>query len=140
MNTIELRLRKKTVFPFTIVIILALVLGTSVVFFKDEYNDNLLVKIASILVSTYVLYLLYPTIKKTKKHEPVIILKENEIILNNEKAVLIARHEIQNIEVIYVQDSGYFLSIKTEKENYQTNVSWLDKTPDQIKELITRYN
>jgi hypothetical protein len=56
MNTIELRLRKKTVFPFTIVTILALVLGTSTVFFKDEYNDSLLVKIASIAGSIYVLY------------------------------------------------------------------------------------
>ena len=139
MNTIELRLRKKTVFSFTIVTILALVLGTSIVFLKGEYNDNLLVKIASIAVSIYVLYLLYPTIKKTKKHEPVIILKENEIILNNKKVVLISRHEIQNIEVIYVQGSGYLLSIKTGRENYDTNVSWLDKTPDQIKELITRY-
>jgi hypothetical protein len=61
-------------------------------------------------------------------------------ILNNKKVVLISRHEIQNIEVIYVESVGYFFSIRTEKENYETNVSWLDKTPDQIKELITRYN
>jgi hypothetical protein len=42
--------------------------------------------------------------------------------------------------MIYVESVGYFFSIRTEKENYETNVSWLDKTPDQIKELITRYN
>ncbi len=42
--------------------------------------------------------------------------------------------------MIYVESVGNFFSIRTEKENYETNVSWLDKTPDQIKELITRYN
>lgn len=137
MNTIELRLRKKTTVPFAVLAILALTVGIYTVFVKDGYS--LYVKAIGIVVFMYTLYWLYITIKKLLKNVPIITLNDEAIILNEEN-VSIPKSEIQNIDVIYIDDTGYFLSIKTDKKNYETNVSWIDKTPEQIKELIKRYN
>ena len=41
--------------------------------------------------------------------------------------------------VTHVDEIGYFLNIKTKDTTHETNISWLDKTPDEIKELIEGY-
>lgn len=40
------------------------------------------------------------------------------------------------LSVNYINENGYFITIKIKDPNHETNISWLDKTPDEIQELI----
>jgi hypothetical protein len=77
--------------------------------------------------------------QKLLQHQPIIVLADDSIALHQKQTVVIPKSAIQEIEVVPDEDDGYALHIKTEKENHKTSLTWLDTTPDQIKNLIERY-
>jgi hypothetical protein len=68
------------------------------------------------------------------------VLDSDCIILNTTGTVTIPKNEIEHIEIIYLDETGYLLNIKIKSTTYETNISWLDKTPDEIKELLRDYS
>jgi hypothetical protein len=84
-------------------------------------------------------YTAYAPIKKLLQHQPIIVLADDSIALHEKRTVVIPKSAIQEIEVVHEEDDGYFLRIKTEKENHKASLTWLDTTPDEIKNLIERY-
>lgn len=85
-------------------------------------------------------YQLFGPIKKLLSDVSIITFSEESITLRTDKVIMIPKHEIQDIEVEYIDEKGFFLKIKSSKGDFETNVSWLDKSPEQIKELIKGYN
>ncbi|MCA6378595.1 MAG: hypothetical protein IM606_01675 [Cytophagales bacterium] len=59
--------------------------------------------------------------------------------MNTNKSVTIKKEDIEDISVTCIEATGYFINVKTKDSTHQTNISWLDKTPDEVKELIKVY-
>ena len=140
MDTIEIKQKKKMVVPFIGFCILTMLITAGIGFFTDKYKDDTTSKVSSIVGFILFAYLLYSPIKKLIKNQPIIILTDDSIVLHMTKPVVIPKKNIMEIDVTYVEEMGYFLTIKTEKETHETNISWLDKTPDEIKDLIKKYS
>ena len=95
-------------------------------------------KILVLLGLAYFIYTIYPPVKILLKNEPVLVFKSESILINSTRKE-VNRTNIRRISVQHVAEVGYFLNIVTEKETHEVNVTWLEKTPDEIKALITRY-
>jgi hypothetical protein len=120
MNSIEIKQRRKLVGPFFAACLLFILIGVVVGFVVFGYTA-------------------YAPIKKLLQHQPIIVLADDSIALHEKRTVVIPKSAIQEIEVVHEEDDGYFLRIKTEKENHKASLTWLDTTPDEIKNLIERY-
>lgn len=140
MDTIEIRQRKKMVVPFIGFCMLIMLITAGGIFFTDKYKDDTTEKVSFMVGLILFAYLMYSPIKKLIKDQPIITLTDDSIVLHMTKPVVIPKKNILEIDVTYVEETGYFLTIKTENETHETNISWLDKTPDEIKDLIKRYS
>lgn len=116
-----------------------MLISAGIGFFTDKYKDDTTNKVSTIVGFILLAYLLYSPIKKLIKNQPIITLTDDSIVLHMTKSVVIPKENIMEIEVTYVEETGYFLTIKTENETHEENISWLDKTPDEIKDLIKKY-
>ena len=139
MDTIEIKQRKKMVVPFIGFCILIMLITAGVFFLTDKYKDDTRGKVFFLTGLILFAYMIYFPIKKLIKNQPIIVLTDDSIVLHMTKPVVIPKNNILEIDVTYVEDSGYFLNIKTENKTHQTNISWLDKTPNEIKDLIKKY-
>jgi hypothetical protein len=140
MHTIEIKQNKKTLIPAISIFIVVIVLTTYFVFFTDKVGDNKIIKYGYIPLTIFMVYQLFGPIKKLLSDVSIITFSEESITLRTDKVIMIPKHEIQNIEVEYIDEKGFFLKIKSSKGDFETNVTWLDKSPEQIKELIKGYN
>ena len=127
------------VVPFILIGVLLLLITGYSIFFTTKYRDDTTEKISFFVGVAIFGYFTYSPVRKLLKNQPIIILESDSVILNTRKAVMIPKNEIEHIEVSYVDETGYFLNIKTKDVTHETNISWLEKTPDEIKELIKRY-
>jgi hypothetical protein len=139
MNTIEIKQRKKLVAPFISVCILIMLITAGGIFLTDKYKDDTMKKVSFVVGLTVFAYLIYSPVKKLVKNQPIIILTDDSIVLYDAKQVVIRKEKIIEIDVAFVDETGYFLNIKTENETHKTNISWLDRTPNEIKDLIKKY-
>jgi len=139
MDTIEIKQRKKMVVPFIGFCILIMLITAGVFFLTDKYKDDTRGKVFFLTGLILFAYMIYFPIKKLIKNQPIIVLTDDSIVLHMTKPVVIPKNNILEIDVTYVEDSGYFLNIKTENKTHQTNISGLDKTPNEIKDLIKKY-
>ena len=124
---------------YTVVVACLLLTTVFGVFFMGKHKDEAIATISFIVATVAIIYFTYLPLRKAIKNEPVIVLTDDSIVLNTPRSVVIPKSEIRIIDVDYVKESGYFLNIKTDKENHVTSISWLDKTPDQLKSLIKKY-
>jgi hypothetical protein len=138
MKRIEIKQRKKMVVPFLLLGISVLLITSYGIFFT-EYGNDTTKKIGFFVGLAVFGYFAYSAIRKLVKNQPVIVLDRHSIMLHTNTEVTIPKSEIENIQVTYLEETGYFLNIKTKNTTYETNISWLDKTPDEIKELIKDY-
>lgn len=139
MSTIEIKQRKKMVAYFLSFCLLVITATTLGVFFTDKYKDNTRSKIAVVAGFLLFLYITYPSIKKLIKNEPVIILKNDSIVFHGKGSIVIPKTEIKEIDVVFVEEQGTFLKITTDKKVHEFNITWLEVTAEQMKELIKNY-
>jgi hypothetical protein len=139
MNTIEIKQRRKLVIPFIVAWVLLQLAGAWWIFFRDEYKNDIVAKggfIAGVILFAYFTYL---PVKKLLKNEPIITLTPDSIILNTSKVVVISKTDIKHIDVTMAEGNGYVLNIGTDVTSHEVGISWLDKTPAEIKALAERY-
>lgn len=127
------------VVSFMAVGVLIMLVTASGIFLSDKYKDDTTKKVSFIVGVIIFVCFMYSPAKKLVRNQPTIVLTDDSIVLHVPKQVLIPKNQITEIDIIYVEETGYFLNIKTESENHQTNISWLDKTPAEIKDLIKKY-
>lgn len=117
-----------------------IIIGTGIgIFFSDKYRDDTTKQISFLVGVAIFCYFTYSPVRKLIKNQPIIVFETDSIILNTNKCVTIQKKEIEDMSVTYINETGYFLNIKTKDTTHETNISWLDKTPDEIKELIKVY-
>ena len=139
MNKVEIKQRKKMVLSFLLVGTVIIISSGFGIFFSESFKDKTIIKISFLIGIMFFCYSIYSPVKRLIKNRPVIVFDTDSIILNENKFVTIKKEEIQDISVRYVDETGYFLNIQTNETIHETNISWLDKTPDEIKELINMY-
>jgi hypothetical protein len=109
------------------------------IFFSEKYKDDTTKKISFLVGLAIFTYFIYSPVRKLIKNQPIIVFETDSILLNTSKSVAIQKNEIEDISVNYIDETGYFLNIKTKNATHEANISWLDKTPDEIEELIKVY-
>lgn len=139
MNTIEITYRRKAVGLLFAIFLLILLLSAYVSFFTDKYKDTILDKVSLVAGVIFMSYTLYAPFKKLLNNQPIIVLADDSIVLNEKKTVVIPKRAIREIEVVHEEEDEYFLHINTEKEHHRIQLTWLHTTPDEMKNLIERY-
>jgi hypothetical protein len=138
MGRVEIKQRKKMVIPF-LLLGTVIMIGTGFgIFLSEKYKNDTSKKVSFLIGVAVFCYFIYFSVIKSIKNQPIIVFDTDSIILNT-KDVTIRKNDIEHLSVTYIEETGYFLNIKTKGATHETNISWLDKTPDEIKELIKAY-
>jgi len=135
-TTIEVRYRRKYLAPMCVA---AIVIVLTMNYFLWNDNKSIYYKIASSAFGGWILFVIAPTIKRMIMNEPIVTLMPDKIVLNVGRRRFIHKVDIRYIDVIYEEEKGYFLEIKTENKRYSVNVSWMDRTPDDVRDLVKFY-
>jgi hypothetical protein len=139
METIEIRLNKKTLIPMLLLLVIALVGGIYYIYFSGKFDDNNRIKLIYLFVTGLMLYGFYIPARKFLKKEPVLVLTKDSIEIN-EKGRPVTFHWLQIREWDIKNDDGTrYLIIDTGEVKKKVNISWLDKTPAEIESLMTQF-
>jgi hypothetical protein len=141
MKTIEIKQSKKTLIPMLIVMSCALIGTTYYNFFYEKVENNYAMKIIYVLLNTYLLYAIYVQTRKFIKNEPVLTFSKDKIEINEKgKPYSLQWSQINNWKIEEEGDGGaQYLKIMTSNGFMKINISWLDKNPDEINELLKMY-
>jgi hypothetical protein len=135
----EIKQKKKLVVPFLIMVALTIICVGLLSFVSDKYKEDTSSKIYFLLSTLLLAYILYHPVKKLLKNEPILVFDDESITHYNPKPVTIPKDQIEQTEVNLIDDEGYFLLIKTKQTEHKININWLDKSPDEIGELLKNY-
>jgi hypothetical protein len=139
METIEIRLRKILTIPMIIILSIGLIGMIYYVYFSGRLNGNQLLKWFYVLFTGFLVYAIYIPARKLIKNEPAIILSKETIgIIEKVKPKFISWAEVIAWKIEKSED-GYFLIIQTHEKTIRTNISWLEKTPGELEQLIGGY-
>lgn len=141
METIKIRQNKKTVIPMLAVLTVALIGMTYHIYFSGTFDNNNTMKIVYIFLTASLLYTIYIPTKKFFKNEPVLTFRKSEIEINEKgKPVSFPWLQIIDWKIEKEEDGGtHYLTIETADTKKRINISWLDKRPSEIEELLLTY-
>ncbi|MCE2996921.1 MAG: hypothetical protein ACK5RG_00815 [Cyclobacteriaceae bacterium] len=139
MSRTEIKQKKKLVVPFLIMVALTIICVGLLSFVSDKYKEDTSSKIYFLLSTLLLAYILYHPVKKLLKNEPILVFDDESITHYNPKPVTIPKDQIEQTEVKLIDDEGYFLLIKTKQTEYKISISWLDKSPDEVREILKNY-
>jgi hypothetical protein len=138
METIEIRQNKKTLIPMLVLLTLAVFGITYYIYFSGRYDSNTLMKIVYVFFIFMMGATVYISAKKFFKNEPVLTLTKSEIIINEAgKAVSLLWEQVVDWK-IEDNDGAHYLVIETHEQKKKLNISWLDKRPAEIEELLKK--
>lgn len=108
-------------------------------FSMEEYKNDTTKQISFFIGVVIFIGFTYSSVIKLVKNQPIITIDNNAIVLNEKQSIIIKKEEIEHTDVTYVNEIGYYLNIKTKDTTHEINISWLDKTPDEIRELTKAF-
>jgi len=123
---------------------IAIPVVTYSVYFTDEFAHNEYIKYWIPLLDIWGVYILYKPIMRLIENRPVITLTKDYLETNDENVsrkykwaeitdVVIGKDDKNVQDLLKIKTAG------TTGTTDQINISPLDKSPDQIKELIGKY-
>lgn len=141
METIEIRQNKKTLVPMLVVLTAALFGMTYYIYFSGKFDNNNTMKIVYVFLTASLLYAIYIPTKKFFKNEPVLTFSKSEIEINEKgKPVSFLWLQVIDWHIEKEEDGGtHYLTIETADAKKKINISWLDKKPSEIEELLQTY-
>lgn len=140
METIEIKLNKKTLIPMLALLTGALFGETYFIYFLSTLDSNNTMKILYIFLTASLIYAIYSPIKKFLKNEPVLTFSKSGIEIN-EKGEPISLLWLQVDWKIEKENDGgaHYLILETADDKRKINISWLDKSPIEIEKLLQTY-
>lgn len=137
MDTIEIRPNRKYLMPFIGVMILALFFMNYVTFLTDYYEGrSFMWKILSLVLSVSLIASIYKMYRQIKSNAPTLVLsRETFTYYKKGGPVSYYWSEIASWN-ISTEDSTTYLTIEAHGKKDKIGISWLEKSPDQIDELI----
>lgn len=141
MKKIEVRQNKKTLIPMLFLLTIALLGMTYYIFFSGKYDNNNTMKILYVFLNGLLIYAIYIPAKKFLKNEPVLTFSKSEIEINEKgKPISFLWQQIISWKIEKDEDGGtQYLTIETGDTKKKINISWLDKSPNEIEKLINSY-
>ena len=141
METIEIRQNKKTLIPMLAVLTAALFGMTYYIYFTGKFDNNNTMKVVYVFLTASLLYAIYIPTKKFIKNEPVLTFSKSEIEINKKgKPVSFLWLQVIAWTIEKEEDGGtHYLTIETADTKKKINISWLDKRPNEIEELLQTY-
>ena len=142
METIEIRQNKKTLIPMLTLLTVALFGMTYYIYFSGKFDNNTTMKIVYIFLNALLIYAIYIPTKKFFKNEPVLTLSKSEIEINEKgKPVSFLWMQISDWKIEKDDDGPtHYLIIETADGKKKINISWLEKRPSEIEELLLKFN
>lgn len=138
MPTVEIRHNNKRIIPMLILLTAGIIGGSCYIYLSGNFkitNMLILMNIATIVIFIYTLY--RPAVKIIKK-EPIITLAKEFIQINDNKPVSFLWVQISNWQII-IEENTHYLVLRTTDQARKVNISWLDKKPGEIEELMNAY-
>ncbi len=140
METIEIKQNRKRLFPKLVVMAIALIGMTYYIYFSGEFDNNNAFKIVCVFLIALFVYMLYIPTKKFFKNEPVLTFSKSEITINEKaKPISFLWREVVNWKVVKKDEDTYYLMMETMDKKKIINISWLDRGPNEIEELLQTY-
>jgi len=139
MNTVELRPDvKKFAKPIAIMVI-GLLACNYFAFFDKRFHNNLILQAFSVALSIFILYFIYRFISLARRiNRPVVTITQTNIqFTENGSLVLYSWNDVIEWNISEEGDNKY-LVLKTASGSRKINISNLDKSPDKIKNLISK--
>jgi hypothetical protein len=141
METIEIRQNKKTLIPMLAVLTAALFGMTYYIYFSGKFDHNITMKILYVFLAVLLVYAICIPARKFFKNEPVLTFSKSEIEINEKgKPVSLLWLQVIDWKIEKEEDGGtQYLMIETADTKKKINISWLDKRPSEIEELLQAY-
>lgn len=138
METIEIRQNKKTLIPMLVVLTAVLTSIVYYIYFSGMFDNDVTSKIVYVFLTVSLVYAIYIPTKKFLRNEPVLTLNKSEIEINeNGKPVSFHWAQVTGWRIVKDEDGGtHYLIIETTDTKKKINISWLEKRPDEIEEII----
>jgi hypothetical protein len=113
-----------------------------VTFFSGKFDGNTLLKVVTIGLTAWLLYALYFPLRQLIKKEPVLTLSKSDITINvKRKPVTYLWSQIQGWHIEKdKENSNRYLILETTEGKKSVMISWLEKKPAEIEELIISYS
>lgn len=141
METVEIRQNKKTLIPMLVVLALALFGMSYYIFLSGKFDNNNTMKLVYVFLTALLIYAIYIPARKFIKNEPVLKFNTTEIEINEKgKPTLLLWLQVVDWKIEKDEDGGtQYLIIETTDRKHKINVSWLDKRPSEIEELLQTF-
>ena len=141
MQPIEIRLNK-----WKWILMLTFLLAGQIAMFyftflSGKYDGNTLLKVVTVGVGAWLLYALYFPVKQLIKNEPALILTKSEITISRRgKPDTYLWMQIQGWHLEKdKENSNRYLILETAEGKKSYSITWLEKSPAEIEELISEY-
>lgn len=141
MDTIEIRYNKKTMIPMIAVLIAVLLGILYYVYLSGKKDDNIAIKVLYIFLSGSLIYAIYHPVRKLLRNEPVLVFSKSGLDINSgNKTASFAWSQIIEWSIERDKDGNtYYLKVKNSEMTKNINISWLEKKPAEIEELMHKY-
>lgn len=139
MESIEIRQNKKTLIPVLVIMTISLILVVYVAFFSGEFKNNKTMTFFYVFAIVSLAYGIFIPVRKFLKDEPVLTLNKSEIEINVKgKPVSFLWLQVHDWK-IEKKDNNSYLIIETSETKKKVDISWLEKTPSEIEELMQTF-
>lgn len=141
METIEIRQNKKRLIPMLAFMTAALLGMTYYIFLSGKFDGIIIIKAVFVVAGGSLAYVIYIAAKKLFKNEPVLIIDRNIITIHEKgKPASYLWQQVTSWKIEKEKDGPTeYLIIKTADSTKKVNISWLDRSPFEIEQLIHQY-
>lgn len=125
-----------------LILLIMVLLGTTYyIYLSGNFDNNNTMKILYVFLNTYLAYTIYIQAKKLIKNEPVLVLSQSGIEINEKgKSISLLWQQVIEWKAEEEKDGGtMYLIIQTAEFKKKINISWLDKRPVDIEMLLQTY-
>lgn len=115
---------------------------TCYIYFSGKFDNNNTKKIVYVFLTAYLLYTIYIPTKKFFKNEAVLTFSKSEIEINDKgNPVSFLWQQVIEWKIEKEEDGGtHYLTITTSADiKKRINISWLDRRPNEVEELLQKY-
>lgn len=142
MQPIEIRLNKWKWILMITFLLSGLAAMFYITFFSGKFDDNTLLKAVTVGLIAWLGYWLYFPVRQMIKNEPALTLNKSDITINRKgKPVAYLWSQIQGWHIEKDKESSNkYLILETTEGKKSVSISWLEKKPAEIEELIIAYS
>jgi hypothetical protein len=140
MDTVEIRPNRKYLMPFTVMLVLALFFMNYLTFLTDYYNERHFIwKVLSLVLSASLIIAIYRLYKQIRTNTPSIIMSANAFTYYQKGKLVSYQWSDLTSWNISSEDNTTYLTLEVYGKKHKIGISWLDKSSDQINELILQF-